>query len=161
MKPARIVLRVCSLLLAITVGACGGGGGDGPTLGGGISGTGKPVIRQGAVTAVGDVTIGGSAFDTSSATVTIGGMAATPADVRVGMVALLRGTDDGGVLSADDIVIGEVVKGIVEAVVDASTLTVQGQSVQVDETTVFGSGIAPASTAGLLVGDALEVYGFV
>jgi len=148
-------LSLCALLLA----ACGGGGGA--TFGGGIGGTGKPVVKLGTVTAINSITIGGQTFDTTNADVTISGMAASATDVRVGMVALLKGTDDGGALTADSIVIEEVVKGILEVKVDANTLTVQGQTVQLDETTVFGPGIIPASAAGLTVGDPLEIYGFV
>ncbi len=158
---SRIHLLFChSFLACLALFLVGCGGGGGASFGGGIGGTGKTVLRKGVVTATNDVTVGGQAFDTAGAAVTIGGMAATPADIRVGMVALLHGTDTGGVLKADSVTIEEVVKGLLEAIIDANTITVQGQTVQIDGTTVWGPGIVPASAAGLVLGDHLEVYGF-
>ena len=158
----RVINRLANLgciacLLALA--ACGGG--SGPDLGGGIGGTGKPILRVGPVTAVNDLTVGGVKFDTAEANVLISGTVATPADIQVGMVARVSGTDDGGVAAADTIVIDEVVKGILEAKVDATTLTVQGQTVLVDASTLYGPGISPASPDGLSIGDPLEIYGLV
>ncbi len=150
-------LGIVTCFVALT--ACGGG--SGPTLGGGIGGTGKPVLKVGTVTAVSDLTVGGVSFATTGTDVLIGGTVATPADIQVGMVARVSGMDDAGVVTADSVVIEEVVKGILEAKVDATTLTIQGQTVLVDASTLYGAGISPASPAGLTVGDPLEVYGFV
>jgi hypothetical protein len=152
---AHFGLGACLLVLV----ACGGG--SKPELGGGIGGTGKPILRVGTVTAVNDLTVGGVAFDTAATSVQIGGLVVTAADIRVGMVARVNGTDDGTVVAADTVVIEEVVKGILQAKVDATTLTVLGQTVLVDAATRYGPGIAPTSPDGLTVGDALEIYGFV
>jgi len=156
MSLARPFLKLLLVLAPLALVACGGGA----SFGGGIGGTGKTVLRKGTVTATNDVTVGGQSFDTSAATVTIGGLTATPADIRVGMVALLRGTDTNGALKADSVTIEEVVKGILEAIVDANTIRVQGQTVQIDDTTVWGPGISPGSVGGLVLGDPLEIYGF-
>lgn len=159
MKLARQTMKMILGALPLLLVACGGGAG--PTLGGGIGGTGKPLVTLGTVTATDVVTVGGLVFDTTSTSVTIGGMGATVADIRVGMVALVHGTDDAGALAADVIQIEEVIKGVLEVKLDANTLRVQGQTVQVEDATVFGPGISPASTSGLVLGDKLEIYGFV
>ena len=145
------------LLAALT--ACGGG--SVATLGGGIGGTGKPVVRVGTVTDTGALKVGEEPIDATTANVQISGLNATAGDIRLGMVALVRGRDVGGSITADDIVIDEVVKGRLEQKVDAVTLVVQGQTVLLDETTVWGPGISPASPDGLTIGDLLEIHGFV
>ena len=144
---------------ALVLGACGGG--SGPIAGGGIGGTGKPGVKFGEVTVGGGVTVSGTTFDVSTASVMIGGASASTGDVRDGHVALVRGIIDGATGTASTVTIEEVVKGELQGKPSASTLTVQGQTVEVDERTVYGPGISPASPAGLLLGDFLEVWGFV
>lgn len=151
-----VYLAAVTCLAALT--ACGG---SGPELGGGIGGTGKPILKVGPVTAVSSLTVGSVTFATTATDVLIGGTVATPADIQVGMIARVSGTDDAGVVTANSVVIEEVVKGILEAKIDATTLTVQGQTVLVDAATLYGLGISPASPDGLNLGDPLEIYGFV
>jgi len=133
---------------------CGGGA----TFGGGIGGTGKPGLTLGTVTALGSVEIGGRTYDTSTAAITIDGMAASEADLRLGMVALVEA--DTSTAVASRVEVDDLVKGPITAI-GADTLTVNGQVIEVDEQTVYGPGISPASLAGLTMGDLVEVHGFV
>ena len=159
-SPRSPRLALCAALSFFLV-ACGGGGGA-PVSGVGIGGTGKPGVTFGNVqSTTGGVTVAGTTFDASTATVTIGGAAAAAADLKPGHVALVQGTVVGDSGTASSIEVEEVVKGALEAKPGAALLTVQGQSVEIDALTMFGPGISPASADGLLVGDLLEVWGFV
>ncbi len=137
--------------------ACGGGGGS-MIDGGGIGGTG---LHIGPNEGDGAVQVDGIAFDAAAADITISGTNATEADVMAGMVVVVSGTVNGNSGTATTVDIEEVLKGEIEQKLDESTLVVLGQRVEVDETTVYDSGISPASLAGLSVGDLLEIYGFV
>ncbi len=144
--------------LALTMlAACGGGA----TFGGGISGSGKPGLKVGDNGADGAVLVGGTSFDSAMAVITIGGAAATLADVKAGHVALVEGLIDGALGVADRVTIEQLVQGELTAKLDANRLRVQGQIIQIDEKTVFESGISPASPDGLVTGDLLKIYGFV
>lgn len=144
------------VILAVSgLAACGSGG---ATFGGGIGGTGKPRLALGTVTALGSVEIGGRTYDTSTAVVTIDGMAASEADLRLGMVALVEADTTTSV--ATRVEVDDLVKGPIAAI-GADSLTVNGQLIEVDEETVYGPGVSPASLAGLTMGDLVEVHGFV
>lgn len=145
------------LVAALAAVLAGCGGGSGPT-GGGIGGTG---LHIGPNEGDGAVQVDGINFDTSSATVTISGQPATEADVQRGMVVVVTGTVNGssGVASAVDV--EEVVEGALEAKLDATTMVVLGQTVHVDDNTVFEPAITPPSLDGVLVGELLKIYGFV
>ena len=148
------------LVAALGLAACGGGS-AGPIAGGGISGTGKPGVKFGDVQTATGITVGGTTFQTTTAAVTIGGAPATVGDIRDGHVALVEGLIDGASGTAGRITIEDVVAGTLSAKPSPSTLTVQGQVVEVDERTLYGSGISPASPDGLLIDDLLRVWGFV
>ena len=144
------------VLIALVLTACGGGGGA--TLGGGIGGTGKPALVLGTVTQLGSVKVGGVVYDTSSAEIRIDGSPAAEADLRLGMVVLLEVDDSTG--AATRVEVEDLVKGPIDSV-GASSLTVLGQTIEVDEQTVFGPGISPAGLAGLSPMDLVEVHGLV
>jgi len=156
----RLVVRITGLLWILAgLSACGGGGGV--TLGGGIGGTGKPGVKVGTVTDATTLTVSGTSFTSGSASVTVDGLPATPAEVRDGMTAKVTGLIDGAQGIATEVEVEDVAQGPISAKLDAQRFTVLGQTVEVDEATVFGSGIVPASLDGLSVGDLVEVYGFV
>lgn len=156
------IFSACALWVAtLALVACGGGGGA-PVSGVGIGGTGKPGVTFGDIEdTAGGVTVAGTTFDAAAALVTIGGLPASTTDLRAGHVARIEGTSAGASGTASAIDVDEVVKGELEAKPGAALLTVQGQSVEIDGLTMFGPGISPASADGLLVGDLLEVWGFV
>lgn len=149
-----------AFFLGLAVSACGGGG---ASFGGGIIGSGKLAVRVGALEQDGAVVIDGLAFESSMAAVTVSGMATPVADLRKGMVAIVTGTidDTTGAATAERVEVETLVKGLVQAKLDAVTMTVLGQTVEVTPDTVFGPGINPASLDGLLVGDPVEIYGFL
>lgn len=150
---AGVLLAVCFLV------ACGGG--SGPQVGGGIGGTGKPGVVFGGVTVGTGIEVAGTTFTTAQAEVRIGGAPATRADLRDGHVALVEGVIDVTRGVADRITVEEVIKGELQARPLAGVLRVQGQTVEIDERTVFGNGIEPSSADGLTISDLLKVWGFV
>ena len=153
----RAMAIVCGVGL---LSACGGGGGA--SFGGGISGTGKPTFRVGVIEQDGSVIVDGVTFDATSAVITVSGGPVGEADLRAGMVAAVEGNIDSttGAASASSVVIEEVLKGPISSKVDGTTFVVLGQLVEITSTTVFESGISPASLAGLAIDDFVEVYGF-
>ncbi|MDJ0973967.1 MAG: DUF5666 domain-containing protein [Planctomycetota bacterium] len=158
MRSTRTTTLCFAALLALALGACGGGGSASLVDGGGIGGTG---LRIGPNEQDGAVQVDGIAFDASAATVTISGLNANEGDVRRGMVVVVSGSVSGTTGTASSVDVEEVLEGEIQQLVDATTMIVQGQMVQVDETTVYGPGISPPALAGFTVGELLEVYGFV
>lgn len=154
---ARAAAGLAAACLALALPACGGGS----SVGGGIGGTGKPTLTYGAIATVDSLSVAGTSFSTQGTTVALGGEPATPADLRVGMTALVTGSLSGSTHAALHVEVEDAVKGPLTAKPDAGTLIVLGQTVQVGSQTTYGPGIVPASPDGLAVGDLLEVYGFV
>ncbi len=162
MRSAPLRLSLLSLLLSSLLTACGGGGPPTPSLlGGGIGGTGKPGLRVGPIQEETAVVVDGVTFDASAATITVSGQPATLDDMHTGMVASVAGTIDGSVGVADTVEVEELLEGRVEALIDASTIIVLGQRVQVDADTTYGPGITPPTLATIQVDDLLKIYGFV
>ncbi len=122
------------------------------------------VFSHGTITGFGSVIVNGVRFDTSSAMITVDGNPGTEADLEVGQVVTVRGTLEDGVTtgSANSVDFDDVVEGPITAIdAMAGTLTVLGQFVLVDDAnTSFDDSINPASLAGLIVGDIVEVTGF-
>lgn len=160
---SRLVFLSLILALATTaIAACGGGSGTTSTLldEGGIGGTG---LRVGEVTDLGSILVDGIAWDIDTAVVNINGASGASGDVQIGHVARVAGTiaANGTTATATRVDVDDLIKGVIEAKIDANQLTVQGQTVQVDETTTYGPGITPASLDGLSVGNFVEIHGFV
>ena len=145
-----------ALVLAIAFGltGCGGGGGGsstptlpGPNPGGGISGTGSPMSASGpiAVSGTGAVSINGVAVATSNTTtVRIDDNPKTVGEVKDGMTGKVRGriNDDRVTGTADTIEIENEVRGVAQAVqgnVSPQRFTVNGQTVFVDDLTVYAN----------------------
>jgi len=145
------------LLTALTVLSCGGGGGY---ASGGTSGTG---ISSGSVTAFGSIWVNGVEFNTTSSTFTVNGQGGTQADLSVGMVVTVQGSITDAVSGISTTVVAEdVLRGPIENInTTDQILTVMGQTVQYNETTVIDNSI-PANFAGLNLGiDVLEIHGHV
>lgn len=148
-------LRIVPLILAtpLIVASCGGGDGT-QVASGGIGGTG---VSYGTITNFGSVWVNGVRYDTTTATITVDGAPASQNDLRIGMVATVQGTIAGTTGTAASIVVEDAVEGYVEQK-GTNTLTVLGQTVVVDGTTRYESGL---SLALIGEGDLLEVNGHV
>ncbi len=149
-------------IVATLVVACGGGGGGG----GGqspVTGLSKTTHVTGAISGFGSVIVNGVRYESDSATVTIDGHPGTVSDLKVGQVIHLKSeTDAQGKPNATSIEEDRLVQGVVEAVdLAAGTLTVAGQVIRVDDATSFDTSIPGGTLAGIVVGDHVEVHGFV
>jgi hypothetical protein len=124
---------------------------------GGITGTG---VAVGPITGFGSVIVNGVTYDTSSATFTKDGAAATQSDFAVGQFVLVTGTiDDSTSGTADSVTFDDNVEGPVSSVDDlARSLVVLGQTVLVSATTSFDDS-CPATLNDLLGVAAVEVSG--
>ena len=143
--------------------ACSPGGGD-LADNGGMSGTG---ISQGTIAAFGSIFVNGVEWSLSAASIEIDGVAATEADLRVGMVVRVEGDFDAGNATGvatrvrfEDVVEGPIESAPIETVAgQEKRFTILGQTVTVDTlSTVFDEG---ASFGGLAADQVLEVSGFV
>jgi hypothetical protein len=126
-------------------------------MGGGIAGTSSVL---GAISGFGSIIVGGIEFDTSGAVVTIEGDAAQASDLRLGMVATVRGVvaQNGRQGTADSIAVENLAEAPLEAIdVPGGTLRLVSQQVIVDGATVF----EPVSFEDLELGDTVDVAGFL
>jgi hypothetical protein len=163
MNSTRIGLlsaAVSSMLLA----ACGGSNGTNttnPTANPAMAG--KSAVVTGAISGFGSVIVNGVHYESDDAAVTREGRAAGVGDLKVGDVVTIKAEyDKDGVPHASAIDQDRLVQGPVEAVdVDAGSLTVAGQLIQVDADTLFDDSIPGGTLAGIAVGDRVEVNGFV
>jgi Domain of unknown function (DUF5666) len=148
------------ILLALQVAGCGGGGGGGAAAPAGAA----DVVSSGVITGFGSVYVNGVRYDTRGASFTIDDSPGGQDDLAVGDVVTIRGrvNDDGRNGTATQVIGEDAVEGPVTAVdAVAGTLVVAGQSVLVDADTSFDDNIPGATLAGLLVGDFVEVAGFL
>src|SRR5512140_2125262 len=140
-------------LTASALASCGGGAGL--ALLPGTGGTG--IFAQGAISGFGSVIVNGTKFDDSSAAVQSDGTAATPLDLRLGMVAGVQGqrADTIAVAVASQIEVWSIAQGPVTQV-QTGQFAVAGMTIQTSAATVF-DGIAAASA--LAPGQAVTVWG--
>jgi len=126
-------------------------------MGGGIAGTSSVV---GAISGFGSILVGGIEFDTTSAIVTIGGDPAQASDLRLGMVATVRGVVEPGGRrgTADSVAVENLAEGPLEAIdVSGGSLRLLSQQILVDAGTSFD----PVPIANLQIGDTVDVGGFL
>jgi hypothetical protein len=151
-------------ILAAALAACGGGsGGDGGVAG--IDSTGRPVtVATGAITGFGSVIVNGIRYETNGATFMIDGRLGTQSELAVGDVVLVKGDVASGATSgtAQSVTFDDAVEGPIAAIDAANnTFVVLGQLVRVGPDTSFDDSLQPASFAGLVVGNFVEVSGLV
>ncbi len=168
MKSTKYTFIKSSILgiAVLTLTACGGGGG-----GGGVSSAATPApapapdpepqspavaadFTRGVITGFGSVFINGTRFTTDSAEFSKDDSPSSQDDLKVGMVVEVSGSFEDG--SAARVAFDEDIKGPVDAV-SGDTLTVVGQTVQINGETVFDDNLNQASIS---VGDILEISGF-
>jgi hypothetical protein len=126
------------------------------SMGGGIAGTSSVV---GAISGFGSIVVAGIEFDTTNAQITIEGNPAAASDLRLGMVAAVRGAIvRRGQGVADLVAIEDLAEGPLEVVdVSGQRLGLLRQGVLFDAATVFD----PEPLADLQPGDDVEVSGFL
>jgi hypothetical protein len=159
--------RLLACLMLLATAGCGGGGGsddpggNNPPPAGGIVRTGFAI---GPIANFGSVIVNGVRYSTTGATITIDDSPGIESDLRVGQVVSISGQLDASLTSgtASQISFDDNVEGPVQSIdMIAGTLVVLGQTVRVGTSTSFDDNIQPASLAGLLVGDLVEVSGLV
>lgn len=143
--------------LALLLAACGAGSGQ--TAGGGTGGTG---ISAGSITGFGSIFVNGVEFSTNGATITRDDVPIGESGLRKGMVVEVRGSISSSTSgSASTVTVEEAVRGPVEpapsGTASAGTLIVLGQTVRVDDTTLFDDNVP--NFGSVKAGDLLEVHG--
>jgi hypothetical protein len=145
---------------------CGGGGDAGgiaSIASVGSGGTGS--FSSGAITGFGSIIVNGVRFDDSQARITDDdGVVHNPDDLKLGMVVSITASTittgvSGSSATATSITFGSELRGPITSI-SGQALVVLGQTVQVGADTVFDDGII-GGLAGLLVGQIIEVHGFV
>ena len=131
--------------------------------GNGISGSGAPAA-YGTIDGFGSIYVNGVRFDTSGASIFIGGDPAAEDELGVGMMVLVVGSvnADGTTGTAKTVIYDNEVQGPISAIEanadgDAKRLTILGVNVIVERT---GTVFAGVTFETLEVGDVVEVSGF-
>lgn len=162
-RPRRLIASA-ALALALLAG-CGGGIDLGSLAGGVDSGGTGSAIVVGPITGFGSIIVNGVRLDDSTAAITDDeGLPRSRADLKLGVMTSIDAStltpDPGGLRgTAASIRIGSELVGPVDAVdAAAGTLTVFGQTVRADATTIFDERLM-AGLAGLRAGVVVEVYG--
>ncbi len=122
---------------------------------------GTPVVSRGVITAKGSVFVNGVEYADRSASIRIGTTSGrADSDLKVGMVVVVKGTQNGAQGDATEILYAAELQGTVDASppIDpaAGTFYVFGHKVATDATTVF-DGVSGLSA--LSAGDRVEVSG--
>ena len=141
-----IVMVVAAFVLT----SCSGNGSS-------SSSTATPVAMMGTVLTDNGLTVNGTSFDASSATVSSGGVARDPGFLDNGMTVKLKGrmNEDGLTGIADNIKVVLEVRGEISSI-GADSLMVHGQTILVNGMTVFAD---TPGLAALKAGDKVEVHG--
>ena len=155
------LLVAAAVAAALGLTACGGGGG-----GAGVTGA---TTTQGVITGFGSVFVNGVEYNSNATNVTVNGVA-EPNDskLEVGMVVTVKGNVDpsGKTGTAASITYADDMEGVVtangiSAGSSTGTLTVMGQIVNVNATTVFdGSATGITTPDQIAVGNVVEVSGY-
>ncbi len=151
-----------SFVTLVTLVACGGGSSSGniPVLR-----TATTVATTGTITAFGSVYVNGVRYDVTAARLTKNGQTVSQSNLAVGEVAQVVGQEDSqaGTGIADSVEVEDNIIGPIATITVNTTapnqLTIMGQTVVVNASTSFGSGITPADLTGLKTGDQIEVSG--
>ncbi|HEU4623852.1 MAG TPA: DUF5666 domain-containing protein [Steroidobacteraceae bacterium] len=155
---SRWNLRLLAGLAVCCLSACGG------DQVAGIQGSGAPVAAGvtsvGTISGFGSVILGGVEYDTSGAQIRIDDLSGAESQLRVGQVITLKGSinNDGTTGKATDIDFASDVRGpIAQVDVDNLTAVVLGQTVRIDDSTVFDDGLQIES---LQAGTFVQVSGY-
>jgi hypothetical protein len=180
---ARSSALLATLVAALAISACGGGGGtdsSGANPSTSVA-TADDTLSNGSITGFGSVIVNGVRFDDSSARVSDDDDDDNPGrskdDLRLGMVVTVTGTSGTGTGSATAIAFGSELQGPVQsingststttststatAVVGTQTLTILGQTVVAGTRTMYDPSDLPNGFASIRIGNTLEVHGYL
>jgi hypothetical protein len=155
--------------LAATLGAgfcvlaalsCSGGGGGGT---GAPSATATSSVSSGVITGFGSVKLNGKEYQTQNTSFVVDGQPGSQNDLKVGMVVTVNGSmSSTGTRTATTITQEDVVEGAIQTIPATNDrIVVLGQTVLIDNGTVFDNNIPGQNIGGLSLGDLVEVDGFV
>ncbi len=167
MKWASVIVGMLGAVgLAGLLSACSDGSPSASASAGGASGSGS-ASASGTVTGFGSIIVNGKRFETEAASVSIDDQpssqcAVSPTNrcgLQEGMTVKVSGSFNGSTNRAANIVQEDTLEGPITSVDLAnSQFAVLGQTVLVDDTTKFDSGL---NLAALVAGNVVEVSGFV
>ena len=145
-----------SVVLAVLLHACAGGGETGTGLN---NGSGGNDVSVGTITKFGSVWVNGVEFQTNATQVKLEGASAATSALKLGMVVTVKGKINADRVSgiADTISAEEVIKGPISAI-GASAFTVLRQNIIVNEATLFEGNL---TFGDLSKNDLVEVSGIV
>ena len=144
----------------LTTWSCSGGGGGGTGI---PSATTTSSVSSGAITGFGSVKLVGKEYGTQNTSFIVDGQPGSQNDLKVGMVVTVDGSlSSNGTRTAATITQEDVVEGAIQAIpITNDRILVLGQTVLIDNGTVFDNNITGQNIGGLNVGDLVEVNGFV
>lgn len=145
-------MKLLSILLVLFLlfGCSGGGGSSDET----ITATGSST-SVGTITGFGSVFVNGVRYDTSSATIIRDGLQVSESDLDLGMIVSVS-RSSGNNSMAERVEFDEDIKGIVDMNDNSGTLSIMGQTVIANASTVFIDGALNTLTPGTVA----EVSGF-
>jgi hypothetical protein len=152
-------LAALAAVSAMMLTACGGSGGGGTSTAG-------PTVSSGVVTAKGSIFVNGIEYSTNGAAITIDGVSATEAQLKVGMTVKVSGTSDDSTKKgvATKVEARDALEGQIESVDNtAKTITVNGVTVKVEDNVTRlndDDTVKIFSGAAFAVGNHVEVNGF-
>ena len=123
----------------------------------------EPVVAQGTITGLGDLTVNGTRYDAAGASVLVDSQPGVLSDLEVGHVVTLTGRISAALLTgqASTIRMHSRVTGPLEAIAAGDgRLTVMSQTVRLGSDTHYPDGIDPATLDGLSPGDRVRVSGY-
>lgn len=162
MQTKTSFFKFSALALAggLMLAACGGGGGSTATVSNGAANPTANNLYAGPIQGFGSVIVNGMRFSSVGATLVDDDDSSVKlSDLKLGMTVRISGSaDDSTSLgSATKVELVHGTRGTITAVdTTAKTITLLGQTVKTDATTVF-QGVA--NLAALTVGQAVEIYG--
>lgn len=144
----------------LTTWSCSGGGGGGTGI---PSATTTSSVSSGAITGFGSVKLVGKEYGTQNTSFIVDGQPGSQNDLKVGMVVTVDGSlSSNGTRTAATITQEDVVEGAIQAIpITNDRILLLGQTVLIDNGTVFDNNITGQNIGGLNVGDLVEVNGFV
>jgi len=161
----RLLLSsACSLALY----GCGGGGTTSTTATPSTT-TSTPVSVIGRITAFGSIYVNGVKYEINNASLTSdspdGSKTLNESDLKIGMVVNLTGSRTGATGSATSVSYNGLIEAPVTGVeINASgigAIVAGGKTINVSNTTIFYGATARTSLSDIVVGDWIEVSGFV
>jgi hypothetical protein len=161
MRPSSLLVSVMGVVgLVGLLGGCGGG--DSPAVSGSASGSGT-AAASGTITGFGSVFVNGKKFETNDVSLTIDGETkqctinqSTRCGLKEGMIVTVHGAVDGNQRVARSMRQEDAVEGLVQSVAaDGLSMVVMGQTVLIDNTTIFDNNVRP------IAGDSVEVNGHI